>query len=51
MAIVGTWKGDKKSFQSVEKPARSESNDLPENICAFSEVKLQGLAADTPVAF
>jgi hypothetical protein len=41
---VGTWKGDKKIFQLVEKPARSEFNDLPENICAFSEVKLHGKA-------
>ena len=24
----------------LSKPARSEFNDLPENICAFSEVKL-----------
>ena len=40
MGNVGTWKGDKKSFQSVEKPARSEFNDLPEKIRAFSEVKL-----------
>jgi len=29
----------------VEKPARSEFNDLPENICAFSEVKLHGKAS------
>jgi len=41
---VGIWKGDKKIFQLVEKPARSEFNDLPENICAFSEVKLHGKA-------
>ena len=33
---VGTWKGDKNVFQLAEKPARSEFNDLPENICAFS---------------
>ena len=33
-----------KIFQLVEKPARSEFNDLPENICAFSEVKLHGKA-------
>jgi hypothetical protein len=41
---VGTWKGDKKIFQLVEKPARSEYNDLPEGICAWSEVKLHGQA-------
>jgi len=41
---VGTWKGDKKSFQLVEKPARSEFNDLPENMCAFFEVKRHGKA-------
>jgi len=43
-AYVGTWKGDKKIFQLVEKPARSEYNDLPEGICAYSEVKLHGKA-------
>src|SRR5436309_9439818 len=36
---VGTWKGDKKIFQLVEKPVRSEYNDLRENICAWSETK------------
>jgi hypothetical protein len=41
---TGTWKGDKKIFQLVEKPARSEYNDLPEDICAYSEVKLHGKA-------
>jgi hypothetical protein len=41
---VTTWKGDKKIFQLVEKPARSGYNDLPENICAYSEVKLHGKA-------
>jgi len=41
---IGTWKGDKKIFQLVEKPARSEYKDLPEGICAFSEVKLHGKA-------
>ncbi len=35
---MGTWKGDKKIFQLVEKP-RSEFNDLPEGICAWSETK------------
>jgi hypothetical protein len=44
IAYVGTWKGDKKIFQLVEKPARSEYNDLPEGICVFSEVKLHGKA-------
>ena len=50
---VGTWKGDKKIFQLVEKPACSVFNDLPGNICAFSEVKLHGKAWQhiTPVAF
>ena len=38
-AYVGTWKGDKKIFQFVEKPARSEYNDLRENICVWSETK------------
>jgi hypothetical protein len=36
---TGTWKGDKKIFQLVEKPARSEYNDLPESICVWSETK------------
>ena len=44
MAYTGTWKGDKKIFQLVEKPARSEYADLPEDICAYSEVKLHGKA-------
>jgi hypothetical protein len=35
---MGTWKGDKKIFQLVEKP-RSEYNDLPEKICVWSETK------------
>lgn len=35
---VGTWKGDKKIFQLVEKP-RTEFNDLPEGICVWSETK------------
>jgi hypothetical protein len=42
-AYVGVWKGDKKIFQLVE-PTRSEYNDLPEGICAYSEVKLHGKA-------
>ena len=36
---TGTWKGDKKIFQLVEKPTRSTWNDLPENICVWSETK------------
>ena len=32
---VGTWKGDKKIFQLVEKPA----HDFPEDICVWSEAK------------
>jgi len=36
---TGTWKGDKKIFQLVEKPARSPFNDLREDICVWSEAK------------
>lgn len=36
---VGTWKGDKKIFQLVEKPTRSPFNDFPEDICVWSETK------------
>ena len=36
---VGTWKGDKKIFQLVEKPTRSAFADFPEDICAWSETK------------
>jgi len=36
---VGTWKGDKKIFQLVEKPTRSAYNDFNENICVWSETK------------
>jgi hypothetical protein len=36
---AGTWKGDKKMFKLAEKPARSEYNDLPEDICVWSETK------------
>ena len=36
---VGTWKGDKKIFQLVEKPTRSAFNDFPEDICVWSETK------------
>jgi len=38
-AYVGTWKGDKKIFQLVEKPTRSAYNDFNENICVWSETK------------
>jgi hypothetical protein len=36
---VGTWKGDKKIFQLVEKPTRSAFGDFPEDICVWSETK------------
>lgn len=36
---VGTWKGDKKIFQLVEKPTRSAFNDFNEDICVWSETK------------
>lgn len=36
---VGTWQGDKKIFQLVENPTGTEFNDLPEDICAWSETK------------
>jgi hypothetical protein len=39
MTYTGTWKGDKKIFQWVEKPARSQFSDLPEGLCVWSEVK------------
>jgi hypothetical protein len=38
-AYVGTWKGDKKIFQLVEKPTRSAFGDFPEDICTWSETK------------
>jgi hypothetical protein len=34
-AYVGTWRGDKKIFQLVEKPA----HDFPEDLCVWSETK------------
>jgi hypothetical protein len=37
-AYVGTWKGDKKIFQLVEKP-KTAFNDFPEDICVWSETK------------
>ena len=37
-AYVGTWKGDRKIFQLVEKP-KTAFNDLPEDICVWSETK------------
>jgi len=36
---VGTWKGDKKIFQLLEKPASSAFNDFNEDICVWSETK------------
>ncbi len=36
---IGTWQGDKKIFQLVDKPARSPYNDLREDICVWSEAK------------
>ena len=39
VAYVGPWKGDKKIFQLVEKPPRSDYKDLPEGICVWSETK------------
>jgi hypothetical protein len=36
---VGTWKGDKKIYQLVEKPTRSAFNDFNEDICVWSETK------------
>jgi hypothetical protein len=37
-AYAGTWKGDKKIFQLVEKP-KTAFNDFPEDICVWSETK------------
>jgi hypothetical protein len=36
---VGTWKGDMKIFQLVEKPTRSAFKDFNEDICVWSETK------------
>jgi hypothetical protein len=36
---LGTWQGDRKIFQLVEMPTRSEFNDFPEDICVWSETK------------
>ena len=36
---VGTWQGDKKIFQLVEKPMRSVFSDFPEDICVWSETR------------
>jgi hypothetical protein len=44
---VGTWKGDKKIFQLVEKPARSQYNDLNEGLCVWSETKNAKAAQQT----
>jgi hypothetical protein len=38
-AYVGTWKGDTKLFQLVEKPTRSPYGDFSEDICVWSETK------------
>ena len=39
-AYTTTWKGDKRVFVLVDKPARSEFNDFNENICVWSEHKV-----------
>ena len=39
LAYVGTWEGDRKIFRLVEEPNRSAYNDLPEDICVWSETK------------
>ena len=36
-AYTGKWQGDRKVFQLVNSPARSKYNDLPEDICVWSE--------------
>jgi hypothetical protein len=36
---IGTWKGDKKVFQRIENPDRSDYHDLPEGICVWSDTK------------
>ena len=37
---TATWKGDKRVFRLVDKPARSDFNDFNENICVWSEHKV-----------
>ena len=39
MAYTQPWVGDKKTFLRVDKPARSQYNDLREDLCVWSEVK------------
>jgi len=39
-AYTATWKGDKRIFLLVDKPAGSEFNDFNENICVWSEHKV-----------
>jgi hypothetical protein len=39
-AYTATWKGDKRVFKLLDKPARSEFNDFNENICVWSEHKV-----------
>ena len=36
---TGVWKGNKRVFRLVENPTRSSFNDLPEDICVWSETK------------
>ena len=40
-AYTATWKGDKRVFVQVPKPTRSAMNDFDENICVWSEKKIQ----------
>jgi len=40
-AYTATWKGDKRIFTLVDKPVRSDFNDYPENLCVWSEHKIQ----------
>jgi hypothetical protein len=37
---TATWKGDKRVFRLVDKPAHSDFNDFNENICVWSEHKV-----------
>ena len=39
-AYSTTWNGDRKVFALVDKPDRSEFNDLRENLCVWSEAKI-----------
>ena len=40
-AYTATWKGNKRIFTLVDKPVRSDFNDYPENLCVWSEHKIQ----------